>query len=371
MRPLTFLCSAAAMISMLAGSTAAGEILVATAGPISGDLAYLGEQQVRGVEMALADLNDSGGVLGQTVRLLSVDDACDAGQAVAAANKVVADGAVVVLGHVCSASSIPAAEVYARGRVLMISASSTNPQLTEQGLPNVFRLCGRDDEQGMIAGSYLAEHWAGRRIAIIHDGTIYGKGLAEETRKQLNNLGGKETLFKGYAPGQSNYLELLRALQAARVDAIYVGGYSPDVGLMVRQAHDIDYRVPFIAGDGISAQDFWLLAGPAGEGTIFTNSPDARRLPRAAVLVERFRASGFEPEGSTLHNYAAVQIWAEAVRAAGTTELEVVAGMLRNREFETVLGRIDFDEKGDITQPGFAWHVWRDGDYAPEEDLTR
>jgi branched-chain amino acid transport system substrate-binding protein len=371
MRPLTSVFSTAVVVLTLACSPASGDILVATAGPISGDLAYLGEQQVRGVEMALADLNAEGGVLGQTVRLQSVDDACDAEQAVAAAGKVVTDGAVVVIGHVCSAASIPAAAVYARAGVLMISPSSTNPQLTEQNLDNVFRLCGRDDQQGAIAGDYLAEHWAGKRIAILHDGTVYGQGLAEETRKRLNILGGKEALFRSYTPGERSYLALLRELQAAGIEVVYLGGYSSDAGLMVRQAHDVDYPVSFLAGDGISAQDFWLLAGPAGEGTMFTSSPDARRLPQAAALVERFRAAGFEPEGSTLDNYAAVQIWAQAVRGAGTTQLEAVASVLHRREFETVLGRISFDGKGDTTKPSFAWYVWRDGDYVPKEDLTR
>jgi len=168
---------------------AQAEVVIGVSAAMTGRLAWIGEQGQRGAEMAVADINASGGVLSQQVRLINVDDFCEPEQAVAVAQKLVADGAVFVVGHYCSGASIPASKVYEAAAVLQISPGSTNPLLTEQGRDNVFRVIGRDDTQGIVAGNYLADEWGDKKIAILHDGTIYGKGLADETRKQLNRRG--------------------------------------------------------------------------------------------------------------------------------------------------------------------------------------
>ena len=178
--------------------SARAEVLIGVAGPMTGKLAWIGEQVQRGAEMAVADINAAGGVLGQQVRLITVDDFCDPEQAVAAAQKLVADGVVLVVGHYCSGASIPASKVYEAAGVLQISPGSTNPLLTEQGRANVFRVIGRDDAQGIVAGNYLADHWGDKKIAILHDGTTYGKGLADETKKQLNKRGVTEAIYEAY-----------------------------------------------------------------------------------------------------------------------------------------------------------------------------
>jgi branched-chain amino acid transport system substrate-binding protein len=179
------------------GSASVGhaEILIGRAGPLTGPNAWLGEQTERGVALAVADLNAAGGVLGQQVEMITADDYCDGEQAVAAANKLVAVGVVFVAGHPCSGVAIPTSEVHAAAGTLMISNAATNPMLTERGLDNVFRVVGRDDQQGTIAGNYLADRWGDKSIAIAHDGEAYGRGRAEETRKQLNARGVQEVLF--------------------------------------------------------------------------------------------------------------------------------------------------------------------------------
>jgi branched-chain amino acid transport system substrate-binding protein len=347
-------------------AVAHAEILIGLAAPLTGPNAWLGEQTERGVALAVADLNAAGGVLGQQIEMVTVDDYCDGEQAVAAANKLVAVGVAFATGNPCSGAAIPASEVHAAAGILTISSAATNPLLTERGLDNVFRVVGRDDQQGTIAGNYLADRWGDKAIAIVHDGEAYGRGLAEETKKRLNARGVREVLLTGITPGNADYGGLVAELAAAGADVVYYGGYAPEAGLIIRQARNAGDDVQLVVGDGVSSEDFWLVAGPAGAGTLMTMWPDARQNPQATAAVAKFRALNFEPIGGTLGGYATVQVWAQAVEQAGTFDLEPVAQTLRGRQFETVLGTIGFDAKGDVTgYDTFAWYVWKDGQYAP------
>jgi len=336
--------------------------------PMTGGMSWIGEQGERGTALAVADLNAAGGVLGEQVRAVIVDDFCEADQAVAAARKLVAEGVVFVAGHLCSGASIPASEVYAEAGILMISPSSTNPTLTEQGFTNVFRVCGRDSLQGIMAGDYLAERWGDQDIAIVHDGQAYGKGIAEVALRRLNDRGVTEILFQAIKPGQADYAELVETLQAEGIDAVYFGGYTSEAGLIVRQARSRGYDLQMIGSDALITEYFWHVAGPAAVGVMFVSMADPRVNREAGAIVERMRAEGYEPEGLTLYAYATVQVWAQAVEKAGTVEPKSVAAALRTHEFDTVLGTIGFDGKGDVYgyEP-FVWYVWQEGDYAPAD----
>ena len=358
----------AAIVLMVTQISAAGaEILIGMAGALTGPNAYQGEQQQQGVEMAVADLNASGGVLGQQVKLISVDDACDSGQAIAAAYRLVAARVAFVVGHQCSSASIPAAGIYERAGIIQMTPASTNPRLTEEGRDNVFRICGRDDQQGSIAADFLVARWPNAKIAIVSDGSVYGKGLAEETRRQINKHGIAETLYEDLTPGQSDYSPLVAKLQAAGVEVTYFGGYYREAALLVRSAHEQGYKMQLVSGDGIASEAFAQVTGEAGEGTLFTSFRDPRRSSLAEPVVNRFRQQGFEPEGYTLYSYGAVQAWAQAVTKAGTVDAKAVIAALRTGEFGTILGQISFDQKGDVRQPGFEWFIWRGGKYVPLE----
>jgi branched-chain amino acid transport system substrate-binding protein len=315
----------------------------------------------------VADINAAGGVLSQQMRLITVDDFCDPGQAVAAAQKLVADGVVLVVGHYCSGASIPASKVYEAAGVLQISPGSTNPLLTEQGRTNVFRIIGRDDAQGVVAGNYLADHWADKKIAILHDNTTYGKGLADETRKQLNRRGVTESIYQAYMPGKNDYSAETAALQDADIAVLYVGGYDTEVALMARAARDRGYPVQFVSGDAMATEQLDLIAGRAAEGILFTFGADPRQNAEAAPVVERFRAEKFEPAGYTLLSYGAVQAWAQAVNKARSLEWREVIASLRGNQFDTVLGSIDFNDKGDLTAQSWIWYIWKGGEYVPLE----
>ena len=349
------------------GGSARADVLIGVAGPMTGTNAWFGEQMERGTALAVADLNAAAGVLGQRIELIAADDFCDPEQAVAAAKKLVSDGVILVVGHFCSGASIPASEVYAAAGVLMVSPASTNPMLTELGRANVFRVQNRDDAVGTLIGNYLADHWPDKKIAILHDGTTFGKGVADLTKEQLNRRGLSEAIYQAYVPGRENYAAEIAELQAADIDVLFIGGYHTEIALMARAAGDRGYPIQLIAGLGLTTEDFGLVGGPAADGTLFVDVADPRRNPEAAPVVERFRASGFEPDGYTLYAYAAVQAWAQAAEKAGSLELEAMITALREHRFDTVLGPIEFDDKGDLTVQNPVWYVWRGGTYVPLE----
>jgi branched-chain amino acid transport system substrate-binding protein len=356
------------MCAAALGGPARAEILIGVAGPMTGKNAWFGEQMERGAAQAVADLNAARGVLGQQVELITVDDFCDPEQAVAAAKKLVSDGVIFVAGHFCSHASIPASKIYEAARVLMICPSSTNPMLTELGRAKVFRVSHRDDTESVMAGNYLADHWADKKIAIFHDNTTFGKGIAERTKKQLNNRGLREAIYQAYVPGKSDYVAEITGLQAVNIAVLYVGGYHTEIALMARAARDRGYLVQLVAGGVLASEDFGLIAGPAAEGALFTDVADPRRRPEAAPVVARFRSSGFEPQLYTLYTYGAVQAWAQAAEKAGSLELQAMIASLRQHQFDTVLGPIDFDDKGDLTVQNPVWYVWHaDGSYVPLE----
>jgi branched-chain amino acid transport system substrate-binding protein len=257
---------AAVLFAVALGSPARAEVVIGMAGPLTGNEAWTGEQMQRGARLAVADLNAAGGVLGHQVRLIEADDFCDPEQAVAAAKKLVSDGVIFVVGHFCSHASIPASAVYHTAGVLMICPVSTNPMLTELGRANVFRVNYRDDAAGMIAGNYLADHWAGKKIAILHDNTIFGKGLADETKKQLNRRGVSEAVYKAYVPGKKEYGTEIAGLQAASIAVAFIGGYHTEFALMARAARDRGYVLQLVAGDVLQSEEFGLIAGRAAEG---------------------------------------------------------------------------------------------------------
>jgi branched-chain amino acid transport system substrate-binding protein len=343
--------------------TASADILIATAGPMTGQYASFGEQMRRGAEMAVNDINAKGGVLGQKLVLTVGDDACDPKQAVAVANKFVSEKVKFVAGHFCSGSSIPASQVYTEENILQISPASTNPKLTDEGGPNVFRVCGRDDQQGIVAGDFLAKTYGMKKIAILHDKTAYGKGLADETKKALNGAGISEAMYEAYTAGEKDYSALVSKMKQAKVDVFYVGGYHTEAGLMVRQAREQGYNVQLVSGDALVTDEFWKITGNAGEGTLMTFSPDPRKNPDAAPVVKKFRDGGYEPEGYTLYTYGAIQAWAQAAEKAGTTDTKKLADTLRAGQFGTVLGKIGFDKTGDVTAPEYVWYKWKGGTY--------
>jgi len=345
-------------------ATAYADIKIAVAGPMTGPDAAFGDQFKIGAELAVEDINKSGGLLGEQLELKVYDDACDPKQAMLVANRLADDGAVFVAGHFCSHASIPASKVYEEDGIIQISPGSTNPKLTDEGGPNVFRVCGRDDQQGSVAGAYLAEHFADKNIAILHDRSTYGKGLADETKKALNAAGKKEAFEDTYTKGDTDFHALVSKLKLNKIDVVYVGGYYDGAGLLLRQMRDQGLDAVLVGGDTLVTQEYAAITGKAGDGTLMTFSPDPRKNPAAAEIVGRFRAKGVEPEGYVLYAYAAIQAWKQAAEQAGSVDPAKVMKELHSGQFDTVIGSFEFDENGDPNLRPYAFYRWQDGSYA-------
>jgi branched-chain amino acid transport system substrate-binding protein len=249
--------------------------------------------------------------------------------------------------------------------VLQITPASTNPLFTERNLWNVARVCGRDDQQGSVAGAFIAKNFKGKNIAILDDKTTYGKGLADETRKALNKLGVKEKLAESYNKGDKDFNAIVSRLKRENIDLVYVGGYHQEAGLILRQMRDQGLKTILMSGDALADKEYASITGPAGEGTLFTFGPDPRNKPTAKAVVEKFKAKNIDPEGYTLYTYAAIQVWSQAAAKAGTLDPKKVMATIRANAWDTVIGKLEYDAKGDIKQLDYVVYKWDNkGGYA-------
>ncbi len=360
------------LFSLVAGPAMAQDITIGLAAPMTGQYASFGTQLKNGAEQAVADINASGGVLGRKLRLEIGDDACDPKQARSVGEKFAGMRVPVVIGHYCSSSSIPASDAYLDGGVLQITPASTNPLFTDRGMWNTFRTCGRDDQQGSVAGNYIAKHFRGKNVAILQDKSTYGKGLADQMKKALNKAGVKEKMYEGYTQGDKDFNALVSKMKANAIDVVYVGGYHTEAGLILRQMRAQGMTSQMIAGDAIATKEFWSITGPAGEGMMFTFGSDPRKRPTAAAIVKEFKDKGVDPEGYTLYTYAAVQVWAQAAAKAGTIDPQKVAAAIHRGSWDTVLGPITYDKKGDISTVDYVLYRWNSmGSYDEIPDASR
>jgi branched-chain amino acid transport system substrate-binding protein len=345
--------------------SARAEILIATAGPLKGQYAALGEQLRQGASRAVADINASGGVNGEQLVLEVADDGCDPKQAMAVANELVVKGVKFVAGHYCSGSSIAAAKIYEDAGIIMISPSSTSPKFTDDGGWNVNRVCGRDDAQGAFAGRAVAKAYAGKNIAILDDSSVYGVGLATMFKSALNSAGVTEKVRESYKAGANDYNDLIQKMLAANVDLIYLGGYAFEAGTIIRQMRDFASSAVLVGGDALLVEQYWATSGTAGEGTLVTFAPDSQKSNAARTVIEAFRAADYNPEGYTLQAYAAVQAFAQAATATRSVDGRVLSQWLRaGNTLNTVLGPLSLDAKGDLKDASFAWYKWSEGTYA-------
>jgi branched-chain amino acid transport system substrate-binding protein len=365
MKSLKFIGLAFGASLALSTAAFAQDTTIAVAGPMTGGESAFGRQMKNGAEQAVADLNAAGGLLGKKLALDVEDDACDPKQARSVAEKIGSAKIPFVAGHYCSSSSIPASEAYADGNVLQITPASTNPLFTERNLWNVARVCGRDDQQGTVAGDYIAKAFKGKNIAILNDKTTYGKGLADETKKALNKAGVTEKMYESYNKGDKDFNAIVSRLKRDNIDLVYVGGYHQEAGLILRQMRDQGLQTVLMAGDAMADKEFASITGPAGAGTLFTFGPDPRNKPTAKTIVEAFKAKNIDPEGYTLYTYAAVQVWSQAAKKVGTTDPMKVMAAIKAGSWDTVIGTLAFDAKGDIKQLDYVVYKWDDkGGYA-------
>ncbi|MDB5509819.1 MAG: amino acid transporter substrate binding protein [Hyphomicrobiales bacterium] len=358
----SLLLSAGVALSALAFSAAgaAAQIKLGVGGPITGGSAAFGAQLKNGAEQAAEDINAAGGILGQKIQVLVGDDASKPEQGVSVANKFVADQAKFVVGHFNSSVSVPVSDIYNENGILQITPASTNPTLTERKLWNVFRTCGRDDQQGGIAAEYIVANLKDKRIAVLHDKTTYGKGLADETKKAMNAKGVKEVVYEGINPGERDYRAVVTKLKAQRVDVLYWGGLHPEAGVLLTQMREQGMKTVLMGGDGIATSELAAIAADAVEGTLMTFGPSPTKRPDAAAIVKTFTDKSINPESYTLYSYASVQVIKQAADKAQSLDTKKVAeAMHSGMTFDTVIGKFSFDKKGDRNDADYVMYVWK------------
>lgn len=352
---------AALFVAMGLSFAAQADIKIGVAGPHTGPNAAYGDQLWRGALQAAEDINAAGGINGEKIVLVKGDDACEPKQAVAVANRLVdSDGVVAVVGHFCSSSSIPASEIYDDAGLLSITPGSTAPKLTERGLSGVFRMCGRDDQQGIVAGNYIVDQLKGQKVAIIHDKDTYGLGLARATRAQLHARGVEEVLFEGLTRGEKDFNALVTKMAALGADVVYFGGLHSEAGPLVRQMREQGLGATFVSDDGIVTDELVTTAGGKQytDGVLMTFAADPRNLPEGKAVADRFRARGYEPEGYTLFAYASLQAIAAAFQATGSTDSAKASEWLKSNPVGTVMGTKEWDEKGDLSVSPYVMYRW-------------
>ena len=346
---------------------AQADVKIGVAGPMTGANAAFGEQYMKGAQAAADAVNAAGGVNGEKIVLVKGDDACEPKQAVTVAKDLTNQKVAGVVGHFCSSSTIPASEIYDEAGIIAITPGSTNPQVTERGLSAMFRMCGRDDQQGIVAGDYIVDVLKGKKVVVLHDKDTYGQGLADATKAQLVKRGVTPVLYEGLTRGEKDFSTIVTKIRGAGADVVYFGGLHPEAGPLVRQLREQGLKdVKFMSDDGIVTDELVTTAGGPQfvDGVLMTFGADPRMLPDSKAVVDAFRKAGTEPEGYTLYAYASVQTLAAAFNGAKSNSGEKAAEWLKKNPVKTVMGEKAWDTKGDLKVSDYVVYQWdKDGKY--------
>ncbi len=346
-------------VAMVGNAYAADVIKIGIPQPMTGPATQYGDQIQAGALTAIDAINAAGGVKGSKLEALLIDDGCEPKQAVPAANRVINSGAKFAVAHACSGTTVPAVNVYEQEGIVAITPGATSPLVTDTIKPHFFfRTIGRDDQQGPFAASYILEHLKPKSIAILHDKQTYGSGVATQVRDSLEKAGGKVEMFEGINVGDSDYSAVITKLKALNPDLIYFGGYHAELGLLLRQAREQGLKTQFMGPEGVANKDLVAIAGPAVEGLLVTLPADFSKLPANKDVLEHFKTYKRSPDGAfTFPAYAAVQILADSIGAVGDNP-EKVAEYMHSHPFDTAIGKVEYDEKGDLKHFEFAVFKW-------------
>lgn len=346
---------------------AQADVKIGVAGPMTGANAAFGEQYMKGAQAAADAVNAAGGVNGEKIVLVKGDDACEPKQAVTVAKDLTNQKVAGVVGHFCSSSTIPASEIYDEAGIIAITPGSTNPAVTERGLSAMFRMCGRDDQQGIVAGDYIVDVLKGKKVVVLHDKDTYGQGLADATKAQLAKRGVTPVLYEGLTRGEKDFSTIVTKIRGAGADVVYFGGLHPEAGPLVRQLREQGLKdVKFMSDDGIVTDELVTTAGGPQfvDGVLMTFGADPRMLPDSKTVVDEFRKKGTEPEGYTLYAYASVQALAAAFNGSKSNSGEKAAEWLKKNPVKTVMGEKTWDAKGDLKVSDYVVYQWdKDGKY--------
>jgi branched-chain amino acid transport system substrate-binding protein len=304
------------------------------------------------LELLTADVNAKGGILGKKVTLITEDDGSDPRTAALAAQRLISQGVVAVIGTYGSSVTEPTQGIFDESGIVQIANGATAIRLTEKGLKMFFRTCPRDDEQAKVAAQTIAK-LGYKKIAILHDNSTYAKGLAEETRGLLQKQpGARIVFFDALTPGERDYSTILTKLKQAQPDVVFFTGYYNEAGLLLRQKKEMGFNVPFIGGDATNNTDLVKIAGvPAAAGFYFISAPLPQDLPTAKAFIDEFKKKyGAAP--NSIYPVLAGDGFNVVVAALNGTKggnsAQVGAYLHNNlKDFQGLTGKISFNAKGD------------------------
>jgi branched-chain amino acid transport system substrate-binding protein len=365
-RKLSFFLSLAVVllvgVALVGCQKGANTIKIGLAAVQSGSDAQIGATMLYGSQIAIDEWNAKGGVLGKQIESISLDDEGNPQKANTVAHNLVDDGVVAVLGHLNSNCTIPASIVYNDAKIIQITPGSTNPKYTEQGFPGAFRICGRDDQQGPVAAKYLHDVLKLNKIAILHNKTAYGEGLATEVKKTFESLGGQVTMFQGIGTDENDFSANISVIQGSGAEGFFWGGMYGQGGPLCVKMRQANVNIPFVSGDGCFDQSFIDTVGGTAANVYLSFGKDYHQLPAAQPFLEKYKAKYGHDEGAySVYGYDAANVLLTAIQQAGTTDADKVAAVMKSRSFDTILGNIEFDAKGDVKGSGFVIWTIKDG----------
>ena len=344
------------------GAAAGGEIVVkiGSGAPKSGGIAHLGQDNEMGAQLAVNEINAKGDLMigGKKVKLelMGEDDAGDPKQGATVAQKMVDAKVVAVVGHLNSGVSMPANAIYGAAGIVQVSPSSTNPDYTLKGVKtpggsvSSYRVVANDIQQGSAVGKYVMEK-GGKNVAILDDATQYGKGLADYVEKTIKDGGAKVTSREALTDKTTDFKGVLAKLKAENPDYIFWGGMDDTGAALSKQMKELGLKAKLVSGDGACTAKFIELAGDSAEGVICTvaGAPVSKMAKGAEFQANYEKAfPGKKVEIYSPFAYDAVYAIVAAMKAADSVEPEKIAKAMAGVSFDGLIGKVAFDEKGDI-----------------------
>ncbi|WP_339132719.1 MAG: branched-chain amino acid ABC transporter substrate-binding protein [Candidatus Electrothrix sp. GW3-4] len=339
-------------------------IKIGVAGALSGDLASYGLPTARAAELVAGKINAEGGLNGAPVELLVEDDVCKPEIATNTATKLVSAGAQVVIGHICSSATKAAMPIYDEANVIVMSPSATDSDLTKSGnYPTFYRTIAPNDAQAYSIVNFAVGQLQAQKIAIIHDKGDYGKGLAEDARRIIEqDAKAKIVLFEGITPGAVDYSAVVQKVKRTRADVVIYGGYHPEASKIVTQMRRKRMKTLFISDDGVKDDTFIKVAGKYAEGVYATGPADVSANPITRQYREAYmKKYGVEPGPFFDNAIAAALALTNSIRVAGSTEMEQIAKTLHSQATATPFGEIMFDKNGDAIGVGYSLYEVKKG----------
>jgi len=337
-----------------AAAPAAEVIKIGHVAPLTGGIAHLGKDNENGARLAVEEINAAGGlkVGDKTYKLdlVAEDDKADPKEGTLAAQKIVDSGAVAVIGHLNSGTTIPASKIYSDANMAQISPSATNPKYTEQGFKTAFRVVANDNQQGAVLANYAADTLKAKTIAILDDRTAYGQGLADVVERVAKQKGMNVVAREFTNDKATDFNAILTKVRATKPDVVMYGGMDATAGPMAKQMTQLGIKSTFLAGDGVCSPEFIKLAGDASGILHCSQAGEAvEKLAKGTEFVDKYKKRfNADVQIYSPYSYDAVYIVADAIKRAGKVDRASITAAIPATSYNGVTGTVAFDEKGDV-----------------------